>query len=585
MTPARRVVRALATERARVAGSVWLLAATIGASVALMGTSAWLISTAALHPSISVLQVAVVGVRFFGIARGVCRYLERLVSHDATFRLIARLRVDVFRGLVPMVPGRWPEVRSGDLLARLVGDVDTLEHAFVRVVAPVLAASVVVAAVAAVLARVDAWVGMAATAGLLAAATLAPWCGWRLGRAAGEEAVRARADLGVAVVDAVQGLADLVAFGRAHDQATRVEHAGVRLARAQVRGGAAAASGGSLVMLIADVSALAVLAAAVPLVRAGEVAGVQLAVVALVTLAAFEAVSSLPAAAQGLAATRAAAARVFAFEPPGDEPVESLSAAQEVPERIGHIEVRGLSFTYPGSDAPVLRGLGLDLDAAGDFVAVVGPSGSGKSTIAHLLVRFWEPPAGTVLVDGVDVLAFGPDEWRRHVALMAQDVRLFTGTLAENVRMAWPDAPGEVVEAAVGAAGLDEVIARLPDGDGTWVGEQGALLSGGERQRLALARALLKPASLLVLDEPTASVDPDTEQLISATIASVAQRRAVLLITHRTAGLERAREILVVHDGAVVERGSYETLMARGTWFPRMVALERDALPESPTAG
>lgn len=588
MSPLARVWAMLADERRRVLLAVTLLSATVGASVALMGTSAWLISTAALHPSISTLQVAVVGVRFFGISRGVFRYLERLVSHDLTFRLLARLRVSVYRALVPLVPGHLALARSGDLLARVLADVDTLEHAFVRVAAPALAAAVVVAGAALALAFFDPWIATAAAVSLIVAATLAPWVGWRFGREAGEALVARRADLGAHLVDAVQGLADLLAFGGARAHARRLDDIGEQLALAQVRGARASALGGALVLLSGDLAALAVIAVAVPLVRGGELAGVNLAVVALVTLAAFEAVAALPGAAQGLAATRAAAVRVFAFhddaEPaatparPTAGPTGGPAAGTSVAPAIGddlEVHVRGLWFAYPGSDVPALRGIDVDVRVGG-AVALVGPSGSGKSTVASLLSRLREPPPATILANGADVLGWSASEWRRHVSVMEQSPHLFTGTLEENLRLARPDATAAELQAAILAAGFDGCLAPLPGGLGAVVGEQGVGLSGGERQRLALARAILKPAPVLVLDEPTASVDHATERAIAAAIADLARTRAVLLITHRTAGLEHAREILVLHEGTVVERGTHDELLARGGWFARMAALERD---------
>ncbi len=582
MTPVGQLLLVLDGQRARVLLSIVLLAVTVAAGVALMATSAWLISTAALHPSIAVLQVAVVGVRFFGISRGIFRYLERVVSHDTTFRLLALLRVRIYRGLVPWLPGRLPQARSGDLLARLVADVDTLEHAFLRVVAPACAALVVVTAVAATLAAFGASIALAATAALVLAATFAPWLGWRLGRVPGEALVACRASLSARIVDHVQGLADLLAFGRAGDHGRDTHVVGEALASAQVQAARASASGGMTVTLLADLGVLAVLASAIPAVRAQHVSGVNLAVVALLTLAAFEAVAALPAAAQGMAAARAAAARVFSIDATPDAGAlpwhgvpAAVAAADVARPVVRRVEVRGLTFAYPGERHPVLHDVSFEVSTGG-FTAVVGPSGSGKSTIAHLLMRFWDPPAGGVLADGYDILAGDADAWRRHVALMAQDVHLFTGTLADNLRMAWPDATEAAVQAAVRAAGLEELIARLPDGDRTWVGEQGARLSGGERQRLALARAILKPAPVLVIDEATASLDAAAEREILREIDALTAVRAVLLITHRTTGLERAREIVVLHTGRVVERGTYDALMSRGTWFPRMVALERD---------
>jgi thiol reductant ABC exporter CydC subunit len=588
MTPARRLAEVLDTERLRVVTAVVLLVLTIGASVALMGTSAWLISTAALHPSIAALQVAVVGVRFFGLSRGVFRYLERLVSHDATFRLLAALRVGVYRSLVPLVPGRLTLARSGDLLTRLVADVDTLEHAFVRVVGPALAALLVATGVAATLAFFHPAVSLAATAALLAAGTVAPWLAWLAGRRAGRQQVHLRATLGASLVDIVQGMADMLALGAGADRTACATEVSEALARSQAASARAAAASGAFVSLLGDVAVVAVLIAAVPLVEAGAIAGVHLAVVVLVTLAAFEAVAGLPTAAQGLAATSAAAHRVFAFEtmPAGPHAVTSLpepAASMAAPD-VRHVQVRGLSFTYPGESVPAVAHIDFDLRPGG-VLAIVGPSGSGKSTIAHLLLRFQEPPPGSVLVDGVDLAAIDADLWRTCVALMAQDVHLFTGTVEDNLRVARADATGEAVRKAVEAAGFDEVLARLPEGADTWVGEQGARLSGGERQRLALARALLRDAPVVVLDEPTASVDAASEALIADAVRRLAETHAVLLITHRTAGLAGAREIVVLHEGRVVERGRYDDLLARGTWFARMVALERDAIGDasSPT--
>lgn len=598
MTSISRTLAPLAPERARVALSVLLLSLTIGASVALMGTSAWLISTAALHPSIAALQVAVVGVRFFGISRGVFRYLERLVSHDVTFRILSRLRVATYRALVPLVPGRLVLAHSGDLLTRLVADVDTLEHALVRVVGPACAALVVCAAVAFMLAVFDASIAFTVVALLVAAGALVPWIAWRAGREAGRTLVTRRGDLAGALVDGVHGAADLVAFGRAASHARSVGVLGAGLRDAQVRSAQASALGSALVALCADGAAVAALALAVPLVRAGEMNGVNVAVVVLLSLAAFEAVAALPGAAQGLAATRAAAVRVFGLQDEGRvvsadfvgsgfsrraDAVDALAPLSDSRDsqlatrdhRRLSLAVRDLTFTYPGAREPVLRGLTFDLHPAG-VVALFGPSGSGKSTIAHLIVRFWDPPPGTILAGDEDVAAMDPDVWRTRVALMSQNAHLFAGTLRENVLLAAPDASPESLMACITAAGLDEVVARLPQGLDTWVGEQGALLSGGERQRVALARAMLKAVPLLVLDEPTASVDAPTERRIAEAIDLLSRDRAVLLITHRTAGLERAREILVLHEGLVVERGSYAELMQRGTWFPRMVALERD---------
>lgn len=584
MSPLRRALSVLRSERGRVLGGVALWFATIAAGIGLMGTSAWLVSTAALHPSIAALQVAIVGVRAFGLSRGVFRYLERLVSHDLTFRLLARLRVDVFRALVPLAPARFVAERTGDLMARLIGDVDTLEHVFVRVISPVGGAVLTFVLVASVLGAFDGRVAMASAAGLAAAGVAGSWVAWRLGRKPGGAVVSLRSTLQASLVEGLRGMPDLVAFGRDGEWRSRVDRHSAALVESQACGANASSLGSAIVALGGDLSLVAVLAISIPLVRSGEMEGVHLAVVALITLAAFEAVAALPATAEGLAATRAAAARVFAAEgtvPPVPDPVDPRPVAAG-----NSLRVRGLRFTYPGASSPALDGLDLDL-SPGSLVAIVGPSGSGKSTLAHLLLRFQPAPRDAITLDDVDVCDLRGDEVRARMAYLAQRAPVFTGTVRENLHLGSPQAADAEMEDVLRRVGLWDLVFGLPAQFDTWVGEQGARLSGGERQRLALARALLSPAPIVVLDEPVAHVDPVSAReildLVSRLFADDLRQTgtpAVLLITHTPVGLERAREIVVLHEGRVVERGTFADLDRPGTWLTRMRELEGDWVGE-----
>jgi ATP-binding cassette, subfamily C, bacterial CydC len=298
---------------------------------------------------------------------------------------------------------------------------------------------------------------------------------------------------------------------------------------------------------------------------------VQLAVVTLVALAAFEAVAPLPAAWQALGGAREAARRMFEL---ADTPAAVLDPPAPLPAPAGYTwHVRQLSFTYPGATSPALEDVSIALEP-GRLVAVVGPSGSGKSTLVSLLLRFWEVPAGTIVVDGVDVQQVAPGELRTRMAVVPQRTHLFTGTVAENVRLGRPEAGDEAMEAALDAAGMSDVVGRLPQGLHSWVGEQGIALSGGERQRLALARALLTGAPLLVLDEPTANLDAITEREIVASVRAAAGSAAVLLVTHRLVGLSMADEIVVLAGGRVIERGSWRELSAGEGWFGRTLQLQ-----------
>jgi thiol reductant ABC exporter CydC subunit len=573
--PLVRVLRLFRPDASRITLAVALQFATVAAAVALMATSAWLIATAALQPSIAVLALAVVGVRLFGVARGACRYFERLVSHDLTLRLLGRLRGWVYARLEPLSPAWLADRRSGDVLGRLVVDVESLDLVYVRLLGPAAAAILVVLLVLFLLLPYDVRIAMAAAAGLVWAAAAASSIAWGAGRSAAREAVRLRADLEALVVDGVQGLPDLAAFGQTGCHAAAIDATSRRLARAQARAASAAAAGAALAGLGAVLPALAVLAIGAGAVAAGSLGGVQLAVAVLLTMAAFEAVRPLPAAWQALAAARAAAARLLEI---ADAPPAVASARDALPLPVASdVEVRHLTFAYPGSPRPALEDVSFRLEP-GRLLAIVGPSGSGKSTLASLLVRFWDAPEGSIRLGGADVRRLDPVDVRSRIAFVPQRLHLFTGTIDDNVRLARPEASDAEIDRALREAGLTPFVTSLPDGRHTWIGEQGLELSGGERRRLAVARALLRRAPLLVLDEPMAHVDPASAALLRETIGAETRGRAVLLVTHRLHGLETADEILVLREGRVVERGRWHELSAGEGWFARMLRLQADDL-------
>lgn len=570
--PLRRALALAAPARHQLVLAVLLQVATVGAGIGLMGTSAWLISKAALHPSIAALSVAIVGVRFFGLVRGILRYVERIVSHDATLGVLARLREQVYRALEPLAPARLMERRSGDLLVRLVDDVETLEHVYVRLLGPSLSAILVGLVTAVVLGSRDVVVALVVLGGMTIAGVMVPWLAARLGDGPGRAAIALRATLSARLVDGVQGVADLLAFGADRRHVDAVAGDSRALAALQQRAASAAGLGGALATLVTDLTAVATLALGVGLVRGGHLEGVQVAVLVLVALASFEIVATLPATYEAVGATRAAAGRLFELTD-ATPAVCPPALPRQVPDVVG-VEVRGLTFRYPGASRDALSAFDLTL-RRGQLVAVVGPSGSGKSTLAHLLLRFWDVPAGCLRADGIDIREFHPDAWRARVAFAEQRAHLFTGTLRENLLVGNRDASVAALEDVIARVGLTAAVSSLPEGIDTWIGEQGLQLSGGERQRLALARVLLSSAPLVVLDEPAAHVDAPTERDLLDEIARVATERAVLLITHRLVGLERADEILVLDDGRCVERGPCRDLASQDGWFARMLDLQR----------
>ena len=357
-----------------------------------MSASAYIIARAALHPSIAVLQVAIVGVRFFGLARGVFRYLERLVSHNVTFRVLARLRVRFYQALEPLAPARLLQYHSGDLLSRVMGDIASLENFYVRALAPPLVA---------VFVALGMTVFMAGFAPLLAAALLGflaltgigvtALTRW-LARAPGRQSVEARARLNTTLVDGLQGMADLLAFRQAHRQSERIQAAGYQLAAAQAKMAQITGLQTALGVLFANTGMWAVLALAVPLVRDGRLEGYLLPVVVLAALTSFEAVLPLPQAATYLESNLQAARRLFELV---DAPAEVVPPADPLPlPPVFSIEAHRLAFRYPDRPgSPILDEITFTLPP-GKRLALVGPSGAGKTTLINLLLRFWEYHGG-----------------------------------------------------------------------------------------------------------------------------------------------------------------------------------------------
>ncbi|NOT03355.1 MAG: thiol reductant ABC exporter subunit CydD [Anaerolineales bacterium] len=556
----------------RVALSVFIGAGTIGSSVALMGTSAWLISTAALHPSVADLGVSVVGVRFFGIARGLFRYAERLVSHDVTFRLLSRLRIWFYEKLEPLAPARLMEYRAGDLLARIVGDVETLENFYVRVVSPPLTAILIGFFVALFLASFGLQLALAFVFFFLSLGLILPILAQIISRKPAVETITLRADLHTRLVDGIQGMADLLAYGRGAHRLTEISNNGINYGNAQRRMARVTGFHSGLSTLLTNLGLWTILVLAIPLVNAGTIAGPMLASLSLLTVAAFEAVMPLPLAAQMWNSAREAARRLF--EVVDTEPVVSEQwevGSEQLPiTPLGYdLRVTDLSFTYPNQSTPALQNVTFDLRPS-TSIAIVGPSGAGKSTLANLLLRFWDYSSGDITLGAESLKVYEQDEVRARIGLVSQNTYFFNTTVFENLRFARRRVTREDVEAAAQAAQIHDFIMGLPKGYDTMIGEQGLRLSGGERQRLAIARAIIKDAPILILDEPTANLDPLTEKQVLETLYALMKKKTSLLITHRLVGMENMDEILVMDHGRIVERGTHANLIRENGLYHRL---------------
>ena len=557
-----------------VAVALLLGCATVATNVGLLTVAAYVIAAAALKPLLLTLSIPLSLVQVLGVSRAFVRYGERITGHRVTLSLLAESRVWLFSRLEPLAPAILVRTRGGDLLARLVSDLDDLQHIYLRVWAPLVVAGVMGGASVAIFAVFSPSLALAAACFLLAAGVVIPLLGHRLVRGLGARQMSARADRESGLVDWLQGMPDLLALGQAaayRDRLTALDARAGNLERrqARVQGVQAALSD-----LVVGMAVWTVLILSIPLLGQGTIKGVYLGMLVLLMLGSFEVVQPLGQAFTVLGRSMAAAERIFALaserptvtDPPEPPPIPPNA----------ELSFESVSFAYEGG-SPVLRDITFSLEP-GKRIAVVGPSGAGKSTLAHLALRFWDPTAGAVRLAGRDICQYALDDLRRYIAVASQDTTIFTDTLRANLRIARPDTTDSELLATLDQARLGEFVAALPRGLDTWLGEQGARLSGGERQRLTLARAFLRKTSMLILDEPTANLDPLAEAALLDQIHVQAEGRALLLITHRLVGMERMDEILVLDQGMIVQRGDHVTLSARPGCYRQLLEAQEGVL-------
>jgi thiol reductant ABC exporter CydC subunit len=556
--------------RAQLLFSVLAGAAATGCGVALLAVSGFLLARASLHPSIVAISVAVVAVRGLSVGRGVFRYAERLSSHDVAFRVLADIRVAIYRRLERLAPAGLAAFRSGDLLARLISDVDATQDLFIRGAGPLLAAVLVGGGAVAVCLLILAPAAAVLAAGLLVAGAAVPALALAISRREARLTAPARGELSAALTDVLSGAADLQAFGAQDDALRAVADADTRLTGLARRSAAAASLGGGLMTAVSGLTLWGVLVLGVAAVSAGTLTRVPLAVLALTALAAFEAVTALPAAALQLAAVRASASRIGTVMDAPD-PVAEPALPQPVPAGPVHVRLRNVQVRYDPDGPLALDGLDLDL-SPGRRVGLVGPSGAGKSTVAAVLLRFRDPASGTVTLGDVPLGSYRGDEVRKVIGGCLADAHIFDATIGDNLRLARPGATPEELAAAADRARLLPWIRSLPQGWDTRVGPRGAAMSGGERQRLALARALLADPAVLILDEPTAHLDPEARAALTAELLALTEGRATLLITHELDGLDQLDEIIVLDRGKVVQRGKHRQLMRAGGRYRQLHA-------------
>lgn len=541
MTTLRRLLALVEAPRSRVALAVVLGAGTVICGVGLMGTAGYLISRAAEQPAVLSLTVAIVGVRFFGLTRPLLRYFERLSAHDLALRTLGRARRRVYERIEPLAPAQLGDWRDGDLLARLVADVDALQNLYLRGIGPPLVALTAAVVSVSVAAAILPAAAIVLAVGLLTGGIAVPAAAVAMGRRSKRLEAAARGDLTAELVETLRGAPELAVYGRADDRIERLREADRALVRVARRAAFTDGTGDGARLLVTGATVAGVLAVAVSAHASGSLDRVLMATLALLALASFEAVQPLAQAARELTETLAAGRRILELT----DRVPAISDPDEparLPDEPFEIAFEGVRAHYGDGGQPVLDGLDLRLDP-GHRVALVGPSGVGKTTVANLLVRFLDPEAGRVTLGGRDLRDYRQEDVRGAIAVAGQDSHLFSTSIRENVRLGRPAATDEDLENALREAQILDWVLGLPEGWDTLVGEEGRELSGGQRQRLVLARALLSDARVLVLDEPTAHLDSETATALMDSIFGATRDRTTLLITHRTEGLEHMDEV------------------------------------------
>ncbi|MCF8383516.1 MAG: thiol reductant ABC exporter subunit CydC [Chlorobium sp.] len=541
--------------------------ATTGSGIGLLMTSGYIIAKAALQPPMSALHLGIAGVRFFGLARGMLRYAERLLSHDTTFRILTKLRLWFYDAIEPLAPARLMHFRSGDLLQRVVDDIQSLENIYTRVLAPPLTALFVSALMWFLLGTYSLGASLLILFFHLLAGIGVPLLAMRLSRGVSVGIMKEKTAQQLLALDLFQGIGELQIYGKLPEHLEAMRTAEETKLRLQRKNALIDGLHESLTGLLMNGAVVAILWALVPAISTPGMNGISLTIVTLAVMASFEPFLPLPASLKHLEADTHAGERLFEIL---DAKPETTTPAAPLPfPKEPAIRAENLSFSYPGSTAKTLDGISFAA-LPGEHIAIVGPSGAGKSTITALLMRFWNTPEGSLTIGGADIERFDPEELRRNMALVSQRTYLFARTIRENLLLARPEATDQELKKALTAAGLGHFSSKLDE----WSGQHGMKLSGGERQRIAIARMVLQNAPVMILDEATANLDGVTEKEVTETLATLGKGKTMITITHRLKAMDQYDAIVVLDKGKIAEQGRHEELMQGKGLYRRMWELQ-----------
>jgi ATP-binding cassette, subfamily C, bacterial CydC len=562
----RKLLKFLKNNKMHFAGALLLATATILMGIGLMSSSGFLITRAAQRPMLVDLFIVTAAVRFFGISRAVVRYFDRVVSHELTFNTLSSMRSLLFRKIdslsLKWLMGR----RSGDLLARLVTDIDTLQNVYLRIISPVIVAVVITAFTCVALWFFDPVLSLATLFFLLVSGIALPALAVHLSKGFGKNNVEMKSGFKAYLVDRIQGMQELLWLGQKRNTGNDVKEMQSKLDAQHHKNAGITGLLEGMHSLSANLGVFAVLVLSIPLVLSGQFSGVMLTMLTLGVLTSFEAVQNLGNAFQQFEPSRESSDRFFSV-------TEStqIIAEPEKPETVtewNDISFRQVSFSY-GAENITLNNVSFEIPKLSK-TAIVGPTGSGKSTLVNLMLRFWDPESGIISIGGTDIRNLEAEKLRSLFAVVSQDAYIFNRTLRENLLIARPTATDDELTGVLNKVGLNTFANDLNLNAGNF----GARLSGGERQLLALARALLKDAPIWIFDEPTANLDIKTERKILDAIWETAGHRTMIMITHRLLDMEKMDQIIVMNRGEIVEKGIHAQLLAGQSFYARMVGYQ-----------
>ncbi|NGZ13493.1 cysteine/glutathione ABC transporter ATP-binding protein/permease CydC [Vibrio aestuarianus] len=535
---------------------------TLFASIGLLTLSGWFLSAAAiagLTIARETFNYMLPGafVRGFAMGRTAGRWGERVVSHNATFKLLTDLRIFFFQKLAPLIPGKVSNLRDADLLNRLVADIDAMDHVYLRLISPVTVGIFGITTLTAFLCWFDLQLGLILGAILLTLLLVWPVLFYKLGKRNGAELTQHKAELRITTLDWLQGYSELTLFGAENRYREAILSAQNKLLANQFANAHFSGLAQALLMLANGWTLVLIIWLAADGV-AGNQPDPMIALVAFATMASFELLMPIAGAFQHLGQTLTSARRlndVTLADPEVQFPTTTTSHSGQF-----DIEFSNLNFHYPDGDQRVLNNVNLHIPA-GHRVAIVGQTGSGKSTLMQLLSRYWDPQQGEIVIAGTPLKNWNESDLRKTISVVSQRVDVLNGTLRDNLAMADPTANDEQLAHALTQVGLTKLLED--QGLDAWLGEGGRQLSGGEKRRIGIARAFLHNGSILLLDEPTEGLDKQTEQQITALFKKHFANKTVIFITHRLVELESMDAICLIEQGEIVEYGSHQALLAQ----------------------